>query len=69
MKGQSNDYSEYEELHEHPITSNYEAVSILDTEYLIRQILMDRDQHQLIVNTKTFPIKGDRLRVGLQRRN
>lgn len=59
MNGQSNNYGEYKELHEHPGTENYEVVSILDPEYLIRQTSLDRDQQQLIVNTKTSPIKEE----------
>src|SRR5690625_7407608 len=51
------DHRNYNELHEHKGNKKYEIVSILDQDYLIREVLLDSVKNQLIVNTKTTPIK------------
>ena len=65
------EYRNYEELNKHPGNEKYEIAPVLDQNYKIRETLLDSVKNQLIVNTKTTPIKEEnteyrRLKVSLE---
>ncbi|SHG57279.1 hypothetical protein SAMN05443144_13515 [Fodinibius roseus] len=51
------EYHNYEELHTHPGSDNYEILTVLPTEYEIVQASLNKEEGQLIVGGKTNPIK------------